>query len=236
MKSFHKKYSHKLDQTGELIVIQIKVRKFISLAQYKTAYKFLTKISSSYPSSYYIASMLATLNAEDAFVLPEVQKKKIFAQAAKKLRPLLYSTKGATERLKGRNINEYYWFSEQHKKQYLFGKKEVALGINNGFYSQGVGAANYAYNLFKEGKKTVGLRWAQKSQIMWEKYFEKVANDYHDAWYWYALALGLQGKDKEMNAALKKSAKLAKKNLETDPAFKKLRKMASIVAGHKDLR
>lgn len=229
MKSFHKKYSHKLDQTGELIVIQIKVRKFISLAQYKTAYKFLTKISSSYPSSYYIASMLATLNAEDAFVLPEVQKKKIFAQAAKKLRPLLYSTKGASERLKSRNINEYYWFSEQHKKQYQFGEKEVALGNNNGLYSQGVGAGNYAYKLLKEGKRAVGLRWAKKSQLIWEVYFEKVSKDYHDPWFWYALALGLQGKDKEMNIALKKSAKLSKLDLQKDPSFKKLREMLLVV-------
>lgn len=219
------KYNHKLDLTDEILEIQKKVRGYILKARYKTAYQYLMNISKKYPNSYYISSMLATLNAEDAFFLPENKKKKIFKLAAKKLRSLLYSTRGTTERLKYRNINEYYWFAELHKKQFHFGEKLVALGNNNGLYSQGVGAANYSHKLFSEGKNTIGLRWAKKSQLALEEYFEKVSKDYHDPWYWYALALGLQGKDKEMNMALKKSAKLAKKNLNTDVSFKKLRKM-----------
>lgn len=155
--------------------------------------------------------------------------KKAFEIAAKKLRKLLYSTKGATDRLKNRNINEYYWFSEQHKKQYQFGTKMLALGNMNGLYSQGVGSANYAYKLFLDGKKSSGLRWAQKSQLIWEDFFQKCTKDYHDPWYWYALALGLQGKDKEMNLALSRSAKLAKINVNTAPAFKKLRKMLMVM-------
>jgi hypothetical protein len=227
--TFHKNYSHQLDESDEFLIIKNSVRKFINLAQYKQAFKYLTQISTKYPNSYYIASMLATLNAEDAFVLPEAKKEKIFEIAAKKLRQLLYGTKGASLRLKSRNINEYYWFSEQPKKQYLFGVKLVGLGETNGLYSQGVGAGNYAYKLFTEGKFTLGLRWAHKSQLCWEEYFEKVAKDYHDPWYWYALALGLQKKEKEMNFALAKSAKLSKLNLEKDPSFKKMRKMVSVV-------
>ena len=100
------KYSHKIDSTDEIIEIQKKVRAFILKAKYKEAYKYLLKIFKKYPKSYYIASMLATLNAEDAFVLPDKEKKKIFKEAAKKLRILLYSTKGASERLKNRNIND----------------------------------------------------------------------------------------------------------------------------------
>ena len=223
------KYCHSLDQTEEIIEIQKEVRRLIKLAQYKTAYKYLKIISKKYPNSYYIASMLATLNTEDAFVLPEAKKKKVFSLAAKKLKILLYSSKGAIPQLILRNKNEYYWFSELHKKQCLFGKKEVASGNFNGLYSQAVGAVNHAHKLFIEGKDTLALRWVKKSQLCLEMYFEKVSADYHDPWFWYALALDLQKKDKEMNLALKKSAKLSKLDLEKDPSFKKLRKMVSVV-------
>ena len=99
------KHNHSLDTTDELVEIQKKVRAYINLAQYKKAFAYLTKISKKYPSSYYIASMLATLNTEDAFVLPDKEMNKVFNVAAKKLRVLLYSVSGATERLKSRNIN-----------------------------------------------------------------------------------------------------------------------------------
>ena len=211
-----------------LATLGARVRAHINLAQYKKAFKYLTKISKQYPSSYYIASMLATLNTEDTFVLPDKEMNKVFKVAAKKLRVLLYSVGGATDKLKSRNINEYYWFSQQHKKQYIFGVKQVEAGIMGGLYSQGVGAGNYAYKLMRDGKITIGLRWAVKSQAVWENYFLKCSKDYHDAWYWYALSLGLQGKEKEMDAAIKRSAKLSKQNLKTNPAFKKLRRMASV--------
>ena len=219
------KYDHIIDQSEEIIAIQGIVRGHINLAQYKTAYKYLIKISKKYPASYYIASMLATLNAEDAFCFADNEKNKKFSDAAKKLKVLLSHSKGATERLRKRNINEYYWFAELHKKQYQLGLKEVKAGNIGGLYSQGVGSANYAHKLFLEGKPVRGMRWAQKSQIIWEEFFEKCTKDYHDPWFWYGLSLGLQGLVKEMEAAIKKSAKLSKKNHATDPAFKKLRKM-----------
>ncbi len=101
------KFNHKLDQSDELISIQEKVRSFIKLAQYKKAYKFLTKISKKYPKSYYIPSMLATLNAEDAWVLPDREKNKAFKIAATKLKKLLPYRFGATKKLQSRNMNEY---------------------------------------------------------------------------------------------------------------------------------
>ena len=218
-----RKFDHKLDQTDEIKKIQEKVRGHIRLAQYKTAFKYLTKMQKKYPQSYFIASLLATLNAEDAWVLPEKQKDKAFDIAAKKLKVLLKYSRGATVGLRKRNYNEYYWFAQFHKKQYDFGKKRVLNGEIHGLYSQGVGAANYAYKLMREGKKTLGLKWAQKSVEAWDEYFKKVSKDYHDPYYWYALALGLQ--DKDFSKALNHSAKLAKKNVKTNPAYKKIRLM-----------
>ena len=141
------KFNHELDRSQEIEDVRLKVVSFIRKAEYKKAYKFLLKIAPKYPRSYYIASMLATLNAEDSFVLSDKEMQRDFDQAAKKLRVLLYSVKGATEKLKNRNLNEYYWFSQQHKKQYELGLKELALKNWGGYYPAGVGAANHAYKL-----------------------------------------------------------------------------------------
>lgn len=222
------KYNHAVDATKELALIRKKVRSYILLAEYKNAYKFLLKEYIKYPSSYYIPSMLATLNTEKDFTAPEKEKKKSFKTAAKKLRILLYSMHGCEYNLKARNINEYYWFSQQHKKQYDFGVKCVEIGDLPGYYSQGVGAANHAYKLALRGKKKMSLKWAKKAQLAWEKYFTLVEKNYHDPWFWYALALGLQGMNSQMNRAIKRSAKLAKKDIYKDPSFIKLREMVSI--------
>lgn len=225
------KFNHAIDRTEELVEIQLKVRAFIYKAKYKEAYKYLMDAKKKYPGSYYIASKLATLNAEESYLLSEKERNKAFKEAAKKLRVLLYSTNGATQALKGRNMNEYYWFSQQHYKQYRLGVKEVKAKDMSGLYSQGVGAANHAYKLLLKGKRSLGVKWALRSQKAWEGYFEHCTKKYHDPWYWYAMALGLQGKEKEMKKALERSAKLSGKNLKTDAGFKKLYKMMEEVRG-----
>lgn len=222
------KYSHTNDQLEPILSIRQKVRKHIFNAQYDKAYKYLIKEYKNHPKSYYIPSMLATLNTEKAFYMSDKYKDKYFALAAKKLRVLLYAVNGATLALKARNINEYYWFSQQHKKQYLFGVKDVRKGDIWGLYSQGVGASNYAYKLFTENKIGLGLKWANKAELIWKEYFKKCTRDYYDPWCWYALALGLQGNSKGMELALKKASKLSKKNFKTHPFFKKIRKMVQV--------
>lgn len=219
------KFDHSLDQTEAIQKIREKVRSHIRLAEYKKAHKYLTKIHPQFPNSYYIASMLATLGTEDSFVLSDKEMNRDFAIAAKKLRKLLYSTKGASEALKNRNINEYYWFSKQHYKQYLFGLKNLKQKIYGGYYSAGVGAVFHAYKLALKGKKKLAIKWAKTAEKCWCNYFKKVSPDYHDAWYWYALSLGVQGRLKESDEALAHSAMLGKLNIKKDPAFIKMRRM-----------
>lgn len=219
------KFNHQLDRTQEMEDIRLKVVSYIRKAEYKKAYKYLQKISPKYPKSYYIASMLATLNVEDSFVLSDKEMQRDFDKAAKKLRVLLYSIRGASPRLRGRNINEYYWFSQQHKKQYDLGMKEIANKNLGGNYPAGVGAANHAYKLKLKGQLARSKKWAAISEKCWKTFFDKVDANYHDAWFWYALSLGLQGKTEESEKAMIHSAKLGKLNVKTYPAFKKLRRM-----------
>lgn len=230
------KFNHAIDKTKELIVIKKKVRNFILKAKYKEAYKFLLEANKIHKKSYYIASKLATLNAEDAYLLNENQKNKAFKEAAKKLRVLLYSTHGADYNIKARNMNEYYWFSQQHYKQFCLGVKQVEAKDKWGLYSQGVGAANHGYKLVLQGKIKLGIKWALKSQKAWEEFFKCCDKNYHDPWYWYAMALGIQGKDKEMHKALARSAKLSGKNLQTDLSFIKLNKQLDKIKSKLTLR
>jgi len=105
--------------------------------------------------------------------------------------------------------------------------KEVKNSVLSGYYSAGVGAVNHAYQLTKSKKIKLAKIWAQKSEECWEQYFKKVDSSYHDAWLWYAFSLGIQGKLKEFENALKKSALLGKLDHLNDPALKKIRKMVS---------
>lgn len=219
------RFNHKFDSGEEIQDIKLKVRAWIGKAQYKIAYKYLLKEHKKYPQSYYIASVLATLNAEDAFVLSDNKRKTIFKRAASKLKELLKYARSCDDNLRSRNRNEYYWFSEQHKKQYLFGKKLVKNGESKGYYSSGVGAANLAYKLAKMGKEQESQKWANKSIEAWKMYFKLVSKDYHDPWYWCSLAYAANKDMKSSRNAMMKSAKLSGLDFEKDPAFKKLCKM-----------
>lgn len=219
------RYNHKFDSSEEIQEIKLRVRAWIGKAQYKIAYKYLLKEQKRYPQSYYIASVLATLNAEDAFVLSDHKRRIIFKKAASKLKELLKYARSCDDNLRSRNRNEYYWFSEQHKKQYFFGKKLVKSGENKGYYSSGVGAANLAYKLAKAGKEQESHKWALKSIEAWNMYFKLVSTDYHDPWYWYSLALAANKDMKSSQKAMLKSAKLSGLDIKKDPAFKKLNKM-----------
>lgn len=121
--------------------------------------------------------------------------------------------------------NEYYWFSQQHKKQYDLGTGCVRKGNSAGYYSQGVGAANYSYKLFLKNKPKQALKWAIVAEKSWLNYFKYRTKKYYDPWAWYALSLGLQGKNIDMEKALKTSAKLSQRSIQ-HPFFQKIRRMA----------
>ncbi len=57
-------------------------------------------------------------------------------------------------------MNEYFWFSEKPRDQYGLGQRLVETGNLKGFYSQGVGAAFYAYLMMKKGQVSQSQKWA----------------------------------------------------------------------------
>lgn len=201
------------------------LRKFIFKADYESAVKYLKKIRLQYPENFHIETNLATLPYENAFYLPERQRNIAFCKAANNLKPYLRKMHGIPQKFRIRTRNEYYWFSQQHKKQYNLGVKLVKSGNLRSYYSQGVGAANYAYKLSLKGQIKRSLRWAKIAEKAWELYFEKVNKEYFDPWTWYALSLGIQGHKNDMEQALKTAAKLAKISYKRDSNLNQIRAM-----------
>lgn len=199
--------------------------KHIYKADYASAVRYLKKQRKVFPNNFYIETHLATLPYENAFYLPLKQKEKAFAKAADNLKPYLKKLRGIPEQNRVRTRNEYYWFSGQHLKQYKLGVEGVNKGNFRSYYSQGVGAANHAYKLGLSGKQKLTLKWAKIAESAWEKYFLKVNKKYFDPWLWYALSLGLQGKNQSMEKALKIAAKLASISYKKDRNIIKIRQM-----------
>lgn len=117
--------------------------------------------------------------------------------------------------------NEYYYRFAMYKDQYELGIEVVAdywgtpewqkVG-KSGYYYQGVGAANYARELCKQGDKELATCYAHKALVAWAQYFT-LKNDYYNAYVHYALALGILGHTQEMMRALQRSADLIKRDL-----------------------
>ncbi len=117
--------------------------------------------------------------------------------------------------------NEYYFRFAMYRKQYELGLMRVAdyWGTNewasigfNGYYSQGVGASNYARKLLEQGNQSLALDYAQKALVAWAQYFS-YENDYYNSYVHYALALGIIGYKEEMMRALQRSASIINRDL-----------------------
>jgi tetratricopeptide (TPR) repeat protein len=142
--------------------------------------------------------------------------------------------------------NEYYFRFAQYKQQYengvarvnaYWGTKEwLAKGFGyypqgmGGYYSQGVGASNYAYELYQKGDKKLAQLYAQKALVAWAQCFS-YENTYYNAYVHYALSLGLLGNKEEMLRALQRSADLIHQDL-SYPEFKKVIELIDKVSEH----
>jgi len=207
--------------------LKIKTRDYIFKAQYKKAEQYLLRQRKKYPNHLFIQSTLAAIKYEVAFYKDDKIMQKEFAKAAKRLKNLLKSNSNIREEDGYRNLNEYYWFSQQYKKQYLLGVSKIKLKSKRGYYSQGVGATHYAAQLKSEGKDRDSYLWAKRAEKAWLHYFKHITKTYYDPWAWYALSLGLQGKAAAMEKAIQKSAQLSLRSVK-HPFFKKVRRLAQV--------
>lgn len=117
--------------------------------------------------------------------------------------------------------NEYFFRFRLYKEQYELGLEKIAYYqgtekwnscASSCYYTQGVGAAQYARELLLKGNKSLAFDYAQKAIIAWAQHFS-YSNSYYNSYVHYALALGILGYKDEMMKALQRSADLIKKDL-----------------------
>jgi hypothetical protein len=175
--------------------------------KYKQAYALSLKLTKQYPDVIMFQYLEAVFTAEDTRHLTKKQTEKKYAIAAKKLKLLLIKLRNVDPKLRKSIRNEYYWFSKQPYKQYLLGIESNKNG-QNGYYSMGVGASRLALEYGRKQRKKLCLKWSKISEKAWLRFFKADPN-WFNAYYFYAVALGLQGKTLEMNKALKMGSKIS---------------------------
>lgn len=191
-------------------------------AKYKQAHTLAKRLMKKHPDVFLFAYMEAVMSAEEfvGFTQKEIDIR--YKNAAAKLKKLLSRIRWVPEDMRRSLRNEYYWFSKQPRKQYLLGVEEVKKGNKKAYYPQGVGAVMLAKKYAEAGKKALFLRWSKRSQKAWENYF-KITPNWYNAYLFYATALGHQGKNDEMEKALKKASDISRKPIYWK-GFKEIRK------------
>ena len=182
----------------------------IQAANYRKAINILSRVYRKYPHDSRVVSFYASTLADYGYALPPAKAEALRKRACALLKELLIRLRGAPFNLAYSTRNEYYYHSRQHDKQYHLGVEIVRRGEKRAYYSQGVGAAWHAYPHAKAGRWHLARLWAKRAVRAWETLF-KFSNKYYNSYVHYALALGILGRHKEMEAALARSARLAGK-------------------------
>ncbi|KAF0124881.1 MAG: hypothetical protein FD189_2146 [Elusimicrobia bacterium] len=187
-----------------------KIWKAVGDAEYGRAMSLLTPLYRKYPRDFKVTKTYAMVLGDYAESLGGARGKALKARSRAMLRGLLRKLGNVRWEWNISARNEYYYHTGQFRKQYFLGREAAAGGHNWGYYGQGVGAANYAYAHAGAGRRGLAGLWALRAVEAWEKFFKYKA-DYYNAYVHYALALGILGRAGEMEAALKKSARLSGK-------------------------
>ena len=179
-------------------------------ARFAQAHRLARQLKKRYPRVLDFAYIEAVMTAEDDINYSKAENRRRYRAAANKLRDLLRRLRGAPLDLRHAIRNEYYWFSQQPLKQYRLGVERGRRSPRRGHYSQGVGAAMLAKHYALRGNRRLCEHWAKISEKAWLRFFQIDAN-WFNSYFFYAQALGLQGRHEDMEKALKKSASIARK-------------------------
>lgn len=181
--------------------------KAIQATEYKRAVDILDPLYRKYPHDVRVVKFYASTLADYAFSLRPARRRALQARGRKLLAGLMPRLRWVDRTLAYSTRNEYYYHSQKYDKQYALGLEFVKAGTKKAYYSQGVGAAWQAYGHAKKGRRYLARLWAKRAVRGWENLF-KVNDKYYNSYVHYALALGILGRAAEMEAALKRSAKL----------------------------
>jgi hypothetical protein len=125
------------------------------------------------------------------------------------LRGLLRPRRRLTPLLADAVENEYYWFSEQPKKQYRLGLRGIKRKLPGAVYSCGVGGAMLALKSARSGDESARKLWSRRSLVAWKSYHRKFDERFGSVLY-EAVAWGAAGDLVMMEGRLRRCAALAK--------------------------
>ncbi len=212
--------SSKLDYTGIVEVltssdIDLLVQKLHALndkGRFKDAYVLARRLTEVYPDILIFAYCEAVFCVEGDRRLAGLDQSARHASVVQRLKPLLKRLRSASPVLRSSIRNEYYWFSRQPHKQYLFGVRQVKRGDSAGYFSQGVGAIEMAKSHRAAGRTSHFLFWAKRAEVAWRELIA-IDPDVPNSHLFLATALGFQGRLPEMEAAFARAAEVARRTL-----------------------
>lgn len=195
--------------------------KKVEEANYEEAINIISIGLRKFPENFKLQYYLAALLGDTSEITSEPLKNKMVKKSKTMFNKLLVEADKQPKEIFYPFKNEYFYRYGKYLEQYKLGLERVAaywgtnewkaLGIK-GYYSQGVGAANYAKKLLINGNKKSAREYAQKALVAWAQYFS-YTNDYYNAYVHYALALGILGHKEEVLRALQRSASIIHQDL-----------------------
>ncbi|NRA67007.1 MAG: nuclear transport factor 2 family protein [Pseudobacteriovorax sp.] len=163
----------------------------------------------SYPNSPYIKAMLVVLEGDlsqlESLHTETIQKQR----AVEVLSSLIPESKGLDPWFLSFLRNEIAYHSGEFYQQYLLGVEQVSLDLEGGYFSIGVGASEYAYELLSKGYLEKAKKFATISVNAW-KFYEK---PWERGDHFYTQALAISG-DKETSEIIYK--KVTSSHIDSD--------------------
>lgn len=217
----------KLPSTDKIILQEVdetqkRIEEKVSESNYEEAIEITFSALTRYPKNFALQSELAALLGDCSEVTPQPLKDRMVQKSKALFDRLINEVDGQPKSVFYPFKNEYFYRFAKYRDQYELGQIMVedywetdefnSVG-RKGYYSQGVGATNYARVLLEKDNKPLALHYAQKAVVAWAQYFS-YTNDYYNAYVHYALALGILGYKQEMMRALAKSASLIKRDMD----------------------
>lgn len=177
---------------------------------YKSALKIARRGLRKYPDEFVCQYLYAKILGDFADELPERRKKKLKAEAASWLKPLLRRLNGRPLKMRYGICLNYYYQTENFLGMYRFGGRFAREDRQLAYYAQALAASLIADARYRSSQIASSKTWARKSIRAWSKYHLK-QDRYYFAHYSSAKAFALAGEKKSAMKALKRAAVLAKR-------------------------
>jgi hypothetical protein len=204
---------------------------------YAAALAAIVNAVEQFPRNFYVQARLASILGDYAEMFSGELKERMITRSKAIFSKLLPEVEGQSKPDYFFFKNEYCFRFGLYKEQYELGFEKLAYYLAHddenstkriafSYYTQGVGAANYAKQLWLRREKLFACMYAEKALVAWAQHFT-LHNDYYNSYVHYGLALGILGYKKEMMHALTHAASLINKDL----SFHEFKEVIDFVEG-----